>query len=99
IPQVEYQMQQSASAIVIGLNANQNKLIYGLGFRKTRNQYRIGDAIAATIGYNFKGFRLIYSYEDVPSYGRSAKPASHELSLRYCWKTKQTKPKFCNALN
>ncbi|MCC7297201.1 MAG: PorP/SprF family type IX secretion system membrane protein [Bacteroidia bacterium] len=99
IPQVQYQKQENETEIMLGVNANQNNLIYGLWYRQTFGQYRNFDAFAGTIGYNFKGFRLIYSYDVAISDGRSAIPSSHELSLRYCWKTKQNGPKFCNALN
>lgn len=99
IPQTQFMKQRKFTDLLIGLNANHGNFIYGIWFRQSFGQYRNSDAIAGTVGFNHKGFRLIYSYDFTVSDGRSAIPSSHEISLRYCWKTKQKAPLLSQAIN
>jgi type IX secretion system PorP/SprF family membrane protein len=98
-PLMQYQKQKTATEILLGLNNKIGNLIFGLWFRQTFGQYKNADAFAGSIGYDFKRFRFIYSYDATVSVGRSAIPSSHEISLRYCWKTRQVKLLHCSALN
>lgn len=91
VPQTQFMKQKNFTELLLGLNANQNNLTYGLWYRQLYGPYNNRNAIAASIGYEWKGLRIIYSYDIVVSNVGSAIPSSHEISLRYCWKTKQGK--------
>ncbi len=50
--------------------------------------YRFGDAIIATLGVQFKGFKLGYSYDITISKLSNAAGGAHEISLGYRFHSK-----------
>lgn len=88
-PQGQFMKQGNFTEALLGSNLQFKNVNAGLWYRQTFGQYMNADAIAASIGYQLKRFRMLYSYDATISDGRSAIPSSHEISLQFCWNTKQ----------
>jgi type IX secretion system PorP/SprF family membrane protein len=86
-PAALYQQQASATEIIVG-----NEFHYIVGNPEFRSftsavfvggWYRPGDAMMATAGLEFKGFRLGFSYDRVTSSLKNATSGGFEISLVY----------------
>ncbi len=99
VPQIQIQKQGTNQDLTLGAQILQEDFMYGIWYRSSRNYYRRPTAWGASAGWNIAGFRIIYSYDFTTASVRRAFYSSHELSLRFCWKTKQTRSIYSSAFN
>ena len=82
------QLDISVTATII------NNILTGISFRGyTKNTI---DALALILGFRYKGFQLVYSYDANLSYLTKFNTGSHEISLKYefVWKKKENRGYF-----
>lgn len=97
-PMVQFQKQPLIGEVLGGTLFRYRFLMAGLWYRQTLDHYFDMDALAMNLGMDIKNFRINYSYDRRVSDARSAIPRSHEISLQYRWKTKQSRELESSAL-
>lgn len=98
-PQAQFQKQKSVTSLLIGAQASSGYISLGASYMHLQSPFRNAEMVATSIGFNFDKIRFIYSYDFTISDGRSAIPSSHELSMRFCWRTKNQQPQHSNCFN
>jgi len=84
-PNALFMMQRNFTQLNLGFYANKGPLVTGLWFRQTFGNYKNSDAIIMLVGFRKDRFKFGYSYDFTVSDGRSAIPASHEVSATIDW--------------
>lgn len=85
-PQWQFMNQRNFTEAQIGTHIQIEKLSAGLWYKRSYGSFHsLKDAVAASIGYQWKRFLTSYSYDYTIPEGRSAIPSSHEITLQYCW--------------
>jgi hypothetical protein len=78
--------QRTFTEAQLGTHIQIEKLSAGLWYKRSYGSFHsLKDAVAASIGYQWKRFFTSYSYDYTIPEGRSAIPSSHEITLQYCW--------------
>lgn len=84
-PNFLFMSQRNFTQLNLGFYANKGPLVTGLWFRQTFGNYKTSDAIIMLVGFRKDRFKFGYSYDFTVSDGRSAIPASHEVSATIDW--------------
>ena len=84
-PNALFMMQRNFTQLNLGFYANKGPLVTGLWFRQTFGNFKNSDAIIMLVGFRKDRFKFGYSYDFTVSDGRSAIPASHEVSATIDW--------------
>lgn len=87
-PQCMLQKQGQYSELVLNSNFNLKSFTLGAGFRMNEYYYDRHSALNGNIGYNFKNFKIMYSYDNWDTNLRKFPRYSHEFTALYFIKTK-----------
>lgn len=93
-PNMLFMLQQNFTQLNFGFYVGKGPLVTGLWFRQTFGQYKNSDALMALIGFRKDRLKVAYSYDITVSSGRSAIPASHELTATIDWCLPPTRTPF-----